>query len=132
MAGCVVITGAVGLTVKVAGLDVADPATLVKTARYCLPLSVAWAVKLYVVEVAPGISDQELPPFALTCHCTVGLGFPLAAALKLAVCPALTVWLLGWLVITGAMLTVSVAALLVADPATLVKTARYCLPLSVA
>ncbi len=90
MLGWLVMTGAV-LTVNVAALLVADPAGLVKTARYCLPLSVAWAVKLYVVEVAPGISDQELPPFVLTCHCALGVGEPLAAALNVAVWPAVTV-----------------------------------------
>jgi hypothetical protein len=31
------------------------------------------------------------PPFVLTCHCTVGAGFPLAAAVNVAVPPAPTV-----------------------------------------
>ena len=79
--------------------------------------------------VAPEMLLQVLPS-GLDCHWTVGVGEPLAAALKLAVCPAVTVWLAGWLVTTGGVLTVKVAALLVAKPAVLVKTARYRLPLS--
>ena len=36
------------------------------------------------------------PPSVLTCHCTVGAGLPLAAAVKVAVRPALTVRLVGF------------------------------------
>ncbi len=39
-----------------------------------------------MVEVAPGISLK--PPPVFTCHCTVGVGTPLAEAVKLAVWPA--------------------------------------------
>jgi hypothetical protein len=58
-------------------------------------------------------------PAALICHCTVGVGFPLTAAVKLAVCPAVTDWLVGCVLIVGAAsaaVTVSVAALLVTLP----------------
>jgi len=52
---------------------------------------------------------------------------------KLAVCPAVTVWFAGAVVIVGATaaaLTVSVAAALVAVPAVFVTTARNVDPLS--
>jgi hypothetical protein len=54
--------------------------------------------------VAPAILLQVEPLLVLTCHRTVGVGEPLAAALKLAVCPTLTVWLTGWVVTAGATL----------------------------
>ncbi len=85
-----------------------------------------------MVEVAPMISLQLDPPLLLACHRTVGVGRPLAAAEKVAVWPAFTVWLTGWVVTSGAKLTVNVAALLVAEPRLLVKTARNCLPESAA
>ena len=102
---------------------------MVKTARNCLAWSPADVMKLYVVLVAPSILDQ-LSPLGLLCHCTVGVGVPLAAAVNVAVAPATTVVLAGWVVTAGAEFTVSVAALVVAVPAEFVNTARYCLPLS--
>ena len=66
----------------------------------------------------------QVAPSVLTCHYTVGAGLPLAAAVKVAVWPALTVVLLGFLVTVGAYCTVSVAAVVVAEPAPFVKTAR--------
>jgi hypothetical protein len=42
------------------------------------------------------------PPLVLTCHCTVGAGWPEAAALNVAAAPAVTVTLIGLVVITGA------------------------------
>ena len=69
------------------------------------------------------------PLLVLTCHCTVGVGVPVAAAVRLSSVPTLTVWLLGLVVTTGSTgLTFSVAAVVVAVPAALVKTARYMLP----
>src|SRR5262249_22169598 len=44
-----------------------------------------------VVEVAPGTSVNVAPPSELTCHCTVGAGDPVAAALNDADCPDVTV-----------------------------------------
>ena len=52
----------------------------------------------------------------LNCHCTVGVGLPLAAAVKIAVPPAFTVTSVGLVVTTGPAVTVSVAAVVVADP----------------
>jgi hypothetical protein len=52
---------------------------------------------------------------------------------NVAVCPAVTVWLAGWVVIVGAIvavLTVSVAALLVTVPAVFITTTRNVDPLS--
>jgi len=58
---------------------------------------------------------------------------PVAATLKEAVWPAVTVWLAGWVVIegaTGAALTVRVAALLVTLPAVLLTSTVKSAPLS--
>jgi hypothetical protein len=44
----------------------------------------------------------------------------MATTLKVAVCPTITVWLAGGVVMVGGVFTVSVAWPLVADPATLV------------
>ena len=73
---------------------------------------------------------DQLVPLLLTCHCTVGLGVPLAAAVNVAVLPIATTWLLGCVVTTGATFTVSVAAVVVAEPTKFVNTAWYCLPVS--
>jgi hypothetical protein len=58
------------------------------------------------------------------------VGEPDAAAVKVAVAPALTVTFVGSVVMVGAVFaafTVRVAAVVVALPAALVKTARYLL-----
>jgi hypothetical protein len=60
-------------------------------------------VKLSVVDVAPDMFVKLVPPFVLCCHCTVGVGVPLAAAVKVAVWPALTVWFDGFAVTVGAL-----------------------------
>ena len=62
------------------------------------------------------------PPFF---HWNVGAGEPLAAAVKVTEVPAVTVWLAGCVVKTGALVaafTVSVAALLVTELTELVAT----------
>ncbi len=51
--------------------------------------------------VAPVAPVMFVPPF---CHWYVGAGVPVAVTLKLAEPPAVTVWLLGWVVIEGAVL----------------------------
>jgi hypothetical protein len=79
------------LTVSVAAVVVAVPAEFVNTARYRFPFCVEAAVKLSVVEVAPERLLNVAPPSVLTCHCTVGVGEPVAAAVKVTVCPAVTV-----------------------------------------
>ncbi len=53
------------------------------------------AVNVRVVDVAPGISVNVAPPSVLTCHCTVGAGVPVAAAVNEAFCPDVTVTLDG-------------------------------------
>jgi len=109
-------------------------------------------VRVSVVDVAPATFVNVVPPSVLTacqkagwsetflrswccskcvcdqvpCHCTVGLGDPDANAVNVAVLPAVTVVELGLVVTDGAMLaavTVSVADVLVADPATFMNTA---------
>ena len=135
LVGSVVTTGATAaVTVSVAGALVTLPALFVKTASYSLPVSVALVVKVSVGEVAPVMSAKVTPPSVLTCHCTVGVGVPLAAAVKVTGVPAVMVWLVGSVVTTGATaaVTVSVAGALVTLPALFVKTASYSLPVSVA
>src|SRR5260370_17227932 len=72
--------------------------------------------------------------FALfCCHWQPSGAVPAATTVKLAVCPAVTVWLAGCVVIvgaTGAAFTVSVAAALVTVPAVLFTTTRNDDPLS--
>jgi len=57
---------------------------------------------------------------------------PDAVTEKVAVCPAVTVWLAGCVVIAGGTLTVRVAALLVTLPTELLTTTLNCAPLSAA
>jgi hypothetical protein len=84
--------GGVALTVSVAAVVVADPPEFVNTARYRFPFCDKAVVKLRVVEVPPEETLPNVtPPSVLTCHCTIGVGEPVAAAVKLAVCPAVTV-----------------------------------------
>ena len=114
-----------GFTVSVAAVVLLTPVMLVKTARNWLPLCAMVAFeRVSVVLVAPPMSANVAPPLVLNCHCTVGAGLPLAAAVKLAFDPAITVWLAGFCVTSGPTLTVSVAAVVVAVPTELVKTAR--------
>ncbi len=70
-----------------------------------------------------------LPESVESSHCTVGAGTPEAVASKTAFWPGSAVVLAGCLVTAGAFCTVSVAASLVALPATFLNTARYCWPL---
>src|SRR6266446_7034110 len=74
------------------------------------------------------MSVKVPPPSVLTCHCTVGPGVALAAAVNVAVWPAKTVRSAGFAVTAGPTSTVRVAAFEVAVPATFVKTARYWYP----
>ena len=76
------------MSVVVAALVVTDPTPLVDTPE---PPS----------HVDLGSTD--------TCHCTVGES-PLAAAEKVPVWPEGTVWLMGWVVITGATAGMTVTA----------------------
>ena len=54
-----------------------------------------------VVVVAPATLKKVAPLSVLNCHCTVGVGLPLAAAVNTAVPPALTVTLTGFVVTAG-------------------------------
>src|SRR5258708_981923 len=123
------IVGSPLLTVSVAALVVTLPTLLVNTASYLLPfIAAVTLLSASVADVAPLMSGKEPPPLVLTFDWTVGVGLPLAAAVKLALAPALAVWLLGCVMTTGAVLTVSVAALVVTLPTLLVNTASYSLP----
>lgn len=135
LAAAVNVTGVLGHTVLLAGDAVTDGAALTvssaalvgvdehefaNTARYCLLLSVATGVNVYVAVVAPAMSPKETPSVEL-CHFT--LVEPVAAALNVTDVPH-DVWLPGCVVMTGAAVTVRVAAVVVADPHEFVKTAR--------
>src|ERR1051325_7578142 len=102
--------------VKVANVLVALPAALEKTARYLLPLLASAAVKAYVSDVAPAMLAKRLPPLVLICHCTVGVGLPLAMAVKVIEWPAGAAASNGLVVTTGAVCTVSGAGVVVATP----------------
>jgi hypothetical protein len=101
--------GRPGTTVSVADALVARPNEFVKTARYSVPLIAVevWAtlsaanVTLNVEEVPPVTPAKDFPPFVDACHCTVGVGLPLAVAEKLAVVDAVTNWVPGWMVTAG-------------------------------
>ena len=81
------------------------------------------AVKLRGLLVAPGMLVN--PPPLSACHCSVGAGKPLAAALNDTTAPAQTFVLTGFVVTTAAMLIVSVATAEVVLPQVLENTARY-------
>src|SRR5260370_603811 len=66
------------------------------------------------------------------CHWYPSGAVPVATTVNVAVCPAVTVWFAGCVVIAGATaaaLTVSVAAVLVTVPALLLTTTVNCSPL---
>src|SRR5664279_3274921 len=105
----------------VADVVVAVPEPLVNTARNLVPFWPAVTLgTVRVVAVAPLTLLKVAPPSVLDCHCTVGAGPPVAAAVKTAVPPAFIVTSIGFVVITGPAVTVSVAAVVVAEPVRLV------------
>ena len=67
-----------------------------------MPLFEVDAVKVYGDEVAPLMFVKVKPPSVDTCHCRVGAGNPLAAALNDAVALSQTVELFAGVVIAGA------------------------------
>ena len=77
---------------------------MVKTARYSLPLcDTDGLLTMSVVLVAPETGFQVEPLLVLTCHCTVGVGLPLPAAVNVASFPYVTVLLLGFVVTDAAV-----------------------------
>ncbi len=71
------------VSVAVFEVAVAGEQEFVNTARYWLPLiDTVGLLMVRVVEVAPATLVNDPP--VLTCHCTVGAGLPLAAAVKVA------------------------------------------------
>ncbi len=88
------------VTVNSADLVVAEPFSLLKTARNRWPFSLRVVAAIeYVVVFAPAIVTHVLPPVEEVSHST--LVAPVAAAVKLAGWPASTVTLLGFWVIVG-------------------------------
>ena len=80
------------------------------------------------------MATKVAPPSLLRCHCTSSVPLlQVPATVNVAVAPATTVRFAGCCVIVstgGAAVTVSVASLLVALPATLLATAWKTAPLS--
>jgi hypothetical protein len=105
------------LTVRIAALLVALPAALfTATVNFALLSADVSAGVVYVDEFAPLIAA----PFLL--HWYDMGAVPVAVTANEAVFPAITVWLAGWVVIAGAteaLVTLRIAALLVAFPALL-------------
>ena len=97
-----VVTAGAAVTVSVAALVVEEPWLLVKTARNCQPFCDATVLKVRVVLVAPAMFAKVAPPLLESCHWTVGVGLPVAAAVKLTLWPAVTVWSVGFVVTVGA------------------------------
>ena len=90
---------------SVAGVVGVLPTELEKIASYSLPRLLVEATTWSVVVVLPEseVSGANVtPPSVLTSHCTVGAGYPYAAALNVAVLPSVTDWLTGLVVTTGA------------------------------
>ena len=81
------------------------------------------AVKLNGLLVAPGILVNPLP--LLACHCNVGTGNPLPAAVNDTTAPAQTFVLTGFVLTAAAILIVSVATAEVVLPQALANTVRY-------
>ena len=116
------------LTVRIAALLVALPAALLTaTVKFALLSADVSAGVVYEDEFAPLIAK----PFLL--HWYVMGDVPVAVTANEAVFPANTVWLAGWVVIVGAtvaLVTVRIAALLVAFPALLLTATANCALLS--
>src|SRR5215831_6025785 len=91
--------------VSVAAVVVAVPQLLVNTARYLFPLTAGETATVKEVLLAPGMSLNVAPPLVLTCHCTVGAGLPLAAAVNVTL-PLFADCETGLSVTTGAVFTV--------------------------
>jgi hypothetical protein len=84
------------LIFRLAGLVMTDPTVLVKIVRYSSELFArVVAAVAYLEPVAPGMLDQDAPRLVLTCHWTIGVGFPDAKAAKIAGTPTETVELPG-------------------------------------
>ena len=83
----------------------------------------ALTVKLNGLLVAPGILVNPLPLSA--CHCNVGAGKPLPAAVNDTSAPAQTLLLSGSVVTAGAVFTVRMAAVELVLLQVLENTARY-------
>jgi hypothetical protein len=123
-AGFVVIIGATS-TISVAVAVVALLTEFVNTALYWFPVISVVAARVSVGDVAPVKFANVIPPLVLTCHCTVGAGAPVAAAVNVAFTPAMAVMFAGFVVTAGAKVIVNVAAEVVAVPIEFVNTALY-------
>ena len=120
LSGSVVTRGL--LIVRVATLEVRLPQVLENTARNWLLLCDALTVKLNGLLVAPGMFVN--PPPLSACHCNVGVGKPLPAAVNDTSAPAQMVALNGLVVTAAAAFTVSVATAELVLPQLLENTAR--------
>jgi hypothetical protein len=80
-------TGTGSSTVRAAAFDVVVPHELVNAALYLLPLSAVLAVNVSVLDVAPGMGLNSIPPSVLTSHCTDAKDPQLKSETKVAVLP---------------------------------------------
>src|SRR5207249_745610 len=120
LSGSVVILGL--LIVSVATLEVRLPQVLENTARYWLLLCDMLVVKHNGLLVCRGMFVNA-PPL-LACHCNVGTGVPVAAAVNETTVPVQALVLTG-LMITIGLLIVKAATAEVVLPQVLENTARY-------
>jgi hypothetical protein len=97
--------GAAGIafTVNIAALEFTEPALFVHTARYLLVLSAIVVLNVKVLLTEPLIFVHTVPPFVLTCHCTIGAGAPLAAEVNVTLLPAQIACVAGCVVTAGAL-----------------------------
>src|ERR1044071_3666852 len=109
MAAAVMAALGAAMTVNTAALEKAVPQLFVNWARNRLALSLRLAVNVKVELVAPAMFVKVAPPSPLPCHCTPGVGLPLADPVKETELPAQTVRLVGFEVTSGAKFTVTVA-----------------------
>lgn len=86
------------LIVSVAAALVTEPAELLATTVSLPLLAAETCVRVRLAPVAPAIVAPSLG------HWNIGAGVPAAVAETRTVAPAATVWLAGWIVITGAVL----------------------------
>ena len=88
---------------KLAGVVVAEPRLLVKTASYWLPFSARGGREAVGGRGCAGDgAERRRRRWCSLPTARVGAGLPLAAAVKVAVPPAVTVWLAGFAVTVGA------------------------------
>src|ERR1043166_3836750 len=109
MAAALMAALGAAMTANVAALENPVPQLLVNWARNRLALSLRLAVSWWGDLAAPEFLVRAAPPSPLPCHCTPGVGLPLADPVKETELSSHTVRLVGFEVTSGAEFTVTVA-----------------------